>query len=284
MNLLRVKQYVYLMRLHKPIGIFLLLWPSLWALWLASSGTPNLKIVGIFIIGVILMRSAGCIINDFADRHLDRYVERTRERPLAAGKIQVYEALFLFFILIFCAFLLALNLNHLAILLSFVGAFLAVIYPFLKRVTHLPQIGLGLAFAWGVPMAYAAELNAIPWVGWALFLAAAIWPVIYDTMYAMVDLNDDIKIGIKSSAILFGKHYAGIIGILQCSFLMILSYIGWVTKLNEGYFLALLLAGLFFLYQQYLIRKNYREDCFKAFLNNHWVGMIIFIGIMIGYK
>lgn len=278
-----VKNYFYLMRMHKPIGIFLLLWPTLWALWLSSEGKPNLIILTIFILGVILMRSAGCVINDIADRNFDAHVARTRERPLAAGKISVKSALILFFILIFCAFLLVLFLNKLTILLACAGVLFALFYPFLKRITHLPQLGLGLAFAWGVPMAFAADTNTVSSAAWMVFAAAAVWPVIYDTMYAMTDRLDDIKIGVKSTAILFGKKDKWLIAGLQCLFLSLLIATGITFELRWIYYVSLVFVGIFFVYQQWLIKQRIPENCFKAFLNNNWVGLIIFVGILLSY-
>ena len=276
---MKLKQYCYLMRLHKPIGLFLLLWPTLWALWLASHGVPAIKIMFIFMAGVLLMRSAGCVINDVADQQVDPYVERTRDRPLASGKMTNKEALILFFILLFLAFLLVLFLNRFTILLACVGATLAMVYPFLKRFTHLPQVGLGIAFAWGVPMAFAATNNMIPRVAWEVFLAAVIWPIMYDTVYAMVDRHDDMIIGVKSTAILFGKQDRLIVGLLQAAFILVLVHIGYLFKLHQIYFVGLFCAAMLFCYQQWLIRNRQPSDCFAAFLNNNWVGMIIFIGI-----
>lgn len=281
MNRVMIKQYINLMRLNKPIGILLLLWPTLWALWLASDGKPHLSIVIIFILGVVLMRSAGCIINDYADRNFDQHVQRTRERPLVTGKVTVKAALTLFSILISCAFLLVLLLNRLTILLAFVGAALAIVYPFLKRFTNLPQVGLSLAYSWGVPMAFAAETNSISFSAWILFFTAILWPMIFDTFYAMVDRADDMKIGIKSTAILFGKWDKLIIAILQILFLLSLILVGYLFNLNKFYFLSLFIAAILFLYQQVLIKDRYREQCFKAFLNNHWVGLIVFVGIVL---
>lgn len=279
-----IKNYIYLMRLNKPIGIFLLLWPTLWALWLAGEGKPNLLVVSIFILGVIIMRSAGCIINDFADRKFDKYVERTRERPLATGKISTTNALVLFFVLLLFALCLVLLLNRLTLFLAVIGAVLAVVYPFLKRITHLPQIGLGLAFAWGVPMAFAALTGHVVAKSWVLFLSAALWPVIYDTLYAMVDRMDDIKIGIKSTAILWGRADKIVIALLQIAFIGCLSWTGILFDLNLPYFLSLILVTIFFIYEQWLIRDRVREKCFEAFLNNHWVGMVIFVGIIMSYE
>lgn len=276
-----LKEYIALMRLNKPIGIYLLLWPTLWALWIAGEGKPDLMITCIFISGVILMRSAGCIINDFADRDFDAHVARTRERPLATQKITSRSALILFAVLLVCAFLLVLMLNRLTIFLAFIGAGLAIFYPFMKRFTHLPQLGLGLAFAWGVPMAFAAQTNEISSSAWLVFLAGAIWPVMYDTLYAMADRSDDIKIGIKSTAILFGKSDKLIVGLLQLVFLCLLTVIGVLYKLQWYFFISIFIAGLFFVYQQWLIRDRDPKNCIKAFLNNHWVGLVIFLGIIV---
>ena len=229
------------------------------------------------------MRSAGCIINDIADREFDKHVERTRERPLASGKISVRAALFLFCILLLAAFLLVLLLNRLTVYLAFAGAALAILYPFMKRFSHLPQLGLGLAFSWGVPMAFAALTNSAPMQAWILFSAAVIWPVIYDTLYAMVDRTDDVKVGVKSTAILFGSCDRLIIAVLQIIFVLLLVYCGFLFKLKTPYFIGLSIASLFFVYQQWLIKDHDRKKCFRAFLNNHWVGMIIFIGIAMSY-
>lgn len=278
----RVKNYISLTRLNKPIGIFLLLWPSLWALWLADAGKPNVGIVIIFILGVILMRSAGCVINDFADRHFDAHVERTRNRPLASGKISTRAAFIFFFILCFSAFLLVLFLNRFTILLAFVGAALAVFYPFMKRFTHLPQLGLGAAFAWAVPMAFAAQTNSIPANAWLVFFAAALWPVIYDTMYAMVDRADDLKIGVKSTAILFGRYDVIVIALLQIIFLISLVCIGLSFHLGLFYFISVFFAAVLCCYQLRLIKNRDGQKCFTAFLNNQWIGAIIFAGIVVG--
>lgn len=283
MQMNQFKQYLYLMRMHKPIGIFLLLWPTLWALWLAGDGQPNLFIVIIFILGVIIMRAAGCIINDFADRNFDGHVERTRDRPLVTKKISTRSALILFSVLILCAFMLVLLLNRLTLYLAVVGAVLTVFYPFMKRFTHLPQLGLGVAFAWSVPMAFAALTDAIPRDAWLVFFAAAIWPVIYDTIYAMVDRVDDEKIGIKSTAILFGKNDRLIIGILQLVFLWVLVWIGVLFYLSWLYYLGLVFAAGFCCYQQWLLSFKDRGKYFSAFLNNHLLGMVVFAGIVLSY-
>lgn len=277
-----MKDYIELMRLNKPIGIFLLLWPSLWALCLASQGFPSLSILAIFVVGTILMRSAGCIINDYADRHIDKLVRRTRFRPLTSGKIGVRHALILFVLLCVSAFVLVCFLNVYAIALSVVGLVLAVFYPFLKRYTHLPQVGLGFAFSWGVPMAFAAVQNAIPWQAWVLYAIAVLWPVIYDTLYAMADREDDLKIGVKSTAILFGKSDKKIIGVLQAIFVLSLGGLGLLFHLNYRYDLSLVLVALLFSYQQVCIRDRDPQACFNAFLNNNWVGLCVTVGIFFG--
>lgn len=274
--------YISIMRLDKPVGILLLLWPTLWALWLASQGMPDLKLLGIFVAGVCLMRSAGCVINDIADRHVDKYVRRTQERPLAAGTMTVTAALFLFIFLSTTAFLLVLLCNPLTIQLAFIGIGLAIFYPLMKRFTHLPQIGLGAAFSWGVPMAFAAKTGTVPYAAWFLFLACLLWPIIYDTLYAMVDRDDDIKAGVKSTAIWFAKYDRLIIGILQIIFLCAMGMVGYLFGLHPVYYLFLLAAGVLFLYQQWLIRERERPKCFQAFLNNQWLGLLIFIGIFAG--
>lgn len=277
---MQVRQYLYLMRLDKPIGILLLLWPTLWALWLASQGFPDSKILLIFISGVILMRSAGCVMNDIFDRGFDGHVARTRTRPLAAGTVSVKQALVLAAVLAATAFALVLFCHALTILLSLAGAVFAVTYPLLKRVTHLPQAGLGVAFSWGVPMAFAAVTGQISASAWLLFAAAALWPMIYDTMYAMTDRSDDIKIGVKSTAILFGDHDVLIVGLLMVIFLTLLFITGNIFHLNNIYYFSLFIAATLFVRQLSLIQTRQPAKCFQAFLENNWVGMIIFIGIL----
>ncbi len=280
----RLLRYAYLIRLNKPIGILLLLWPTLWALWLATAGSPDTTILVVFIAGVILMRSAGCILNDLADRQFDGHVRRTRERPLASGKVTPKEAWLLAGILSCCAFLLVLIFcNRLTIVLAIVGAGLALIYPLLKRVTYLPQVGLGVAFSWGVPMAFAAEVGEIDISGWFVFLTAVIWPIIYDTMYAMVDKEDDVQIGVKSTAILFADMDRLIIGLLQTLFVVMLIIIGLMFMLTQIYFAAIMITGILFIYQQWLIKDRVSDKCFRAFLNNNWVGLVIFAGILLSY-
>ncbi len=279
----RLARYARLMRLDKPIGILLLLWPTLWALWLASSGHPSVKVLLVFVIGVILMRSAGCVINDFADRDFDGKVQRTRGRPLAAGEIGEGEALRLFAGLSLLALLLVMSMNTLTLELAFVGALLAVSYPYSKRYTYLPQFHLGLAFGWAVPMAYAAQTGSLPATAWLLLIAALLWAVIYDTMYAMVDREDDIRIGVKSTAILFGEADRLIIGFIQVLMLSVMLIIGHHEGLGPAYYAGLAVAGGLGIYQQYLIREREPQACFRAFLNNNWLGMSIFIGILLDF-
>ena len=279
----RIPDFIQLARLDKPIGIFLLMWPTLWALWIAGEGKPSIKISFIFLAGVVLMRSAGCAINDFADRKIDGHVERTRSRPIASGHILPLEALFLTGILLLLAFILVLFTNLLTILLSFGAALLACSYPYMKRYTHLPQVVLGAAFAWSIPMSFAAHLNALPHYIWLIYLATLLWTVAYDTFYAMVDRDDDVKIGVKSTAILFGDLDTLIVGMLQAGTLICLVLLG--LKLNYGayYYAGLIFAAMFFVYQQYIVRTRDKDQCFNAFLNNNWVGMVIFAGIVLQY-
>jgi 4-hydroxybenzoate polyprenyltransferase len=279
----RLREYALLMRLNRPIGIFLLLWPALWALLIAGEGRPQPEIVLIFIVGVILMRSAGCVINDFADREIDRYVTRTRNRPLTAGRVSPGEAKLLFILLCLMAFALVLLLNTLTIMLSIVAVLLAGTYPFMKRVTHLPQVYLGAAFGWAVPMAFAAVTDSVPPLGWLMFTATVLWATVYDTMYAMVDRDDDIVLGVKSTAILFGDADRQIIGVLQVMLLICLVMIGHQAGLGWFYYGSLVIAALLALYQQGLIRYREREGCFRAFLNNNWFGAVIFTGILLDY-
>jgi len=279
----RLLQYAYLMRLHKPIGIFLLLWPTLWALWIAGKGSPKLLVTFVFVAGVVLMRSAGCVINDYADRNFDPHVARTRDRPLAAGRLQPKEALILFALLCLSAFGLVLLMNSLTIRLSLVGILLAASYPFMKRYTHFPQVYLGAAFGWAVPMAFAAQTGEVPGVAWLLFVVTVLWATAYDTMYGMVDREDDLKIGVKSTAILFGNKDRLVIAIIQILLLLVLVFSGQVAGLGGYYHLGLLLASALMLYQQYLIRKREPAACLKAFLNNNWLGAAVFGGIVLDY-
>ncbi|MFU2055330.1 4-hydroxybenzoate octaprenyltransferase [Gallibacterium anatis] len=276
------RSYIQLMRLDKPIGSFLLLWPTLWALFLASNGMPDVKILFIFILGVVFMRSAGCVINDYADRHIDGKVKRTSQRPLATGAVSEKEAKILFVLLILLSFFLVLQLNLYAIVLSVAAAILAFIYPFMKRYTHLPQLFLGAAFGWSIPMAYGATAASLPLSCWLLFLANLAWTIAYDTQYAMVDRDDDLRIGVKSTAILFAEYDNKIIALLQIATLAILVYLGVEQQLSNGYFIGLLPALACFIYQCRLTKRRTREECFKAFLNNNHVGMWIFIAILVG--
>jgi 4-hydroxybenzoate polyprenyltransferase len=275
----QLKQYAYLMRLHKPIGILLLLWPTCWALWLAAGGVPPLPILFIFVLGVILMRSAGCVVNDIFDRNFDRHVARTRNRPLATGAVSVKQALMLTALLALAAFILVLFCNTLTIMLAIPGALFAVTYPLLKRITHLPQLGLGVAFSWGVPMAFAAVTGHVPASAWLVFVTALLWPVIYDTMYAMADRDDDVKIGVKSTAILFGRHDVFVISILMLIFMALLIMVGITFNLSSRYYLALVIVAGLFVSQLWLIRQRNPEHCLKAFLQNNAVGLVIFLGI-----
>jgi 4-hydroxybenzoate polyprenyltransferase len=279
----RLYQYALLMRLHRPIGIYLLLWPTLWALWIAGDGYPHPLIATVFILGVILMRSAGCVINDYADRHVDPHVQRTKTRPLATGKVSEKEAIVLFMILCILAFGLVLLMNKLTILLSFVAVLLAATYPFTKRYTYWPQAYLGLAFSWAIPMAFAAQTGTIPFIAWWLFIINILWTIAYDTLYAMVDRKDDLLIGVKSTAILFGTADKIIIATLQLLVLMLLLWVGQQLQFNLFYYLGLLVAASLAIYQQWLIKEREPAKCFQAFLNNHWFGSAIFIGIVAQY-
>jgi len=271
------------MRLNRPIGILLLLWPTLWALWIASHGEPNKLVLGVFVLGVVLMRSAGCVINDYADRDFDPHVERTRNRPLAARRVSTKEALALFVVLCLIAFLLVLQLNRLTIMLSFAGAFLAASYPFIKRYTHLPQVYLGAAFGWAIPMAFAAQTGYVPAVAWVMFVANMFWAVAYDTAYAMVDRQDDLKVGVKSTAILFGRWDRHMIALAHLVSLMLLVIAGAMVELGTYYNVGLAVAAALAIYQQKLIHKRTPALCFKAFLNNSWYGAVIFAGIVVNY-
>ncbi|WP_373768229.1 4-hydroxybenzoate octaprenyltransferase [Glaesserella sp.] len=274
--------YVQLMRLDKPIGTFLLLWPTLWALFSVSNGFPPLPILIVFVLGVIVMRAAGCVINDYADRHIDGNVKRTSQRPLATGRASEKEAKVLFAALIAVAFLLVLQLNTYTICLSFIAVGLATVYPFMKRYTHLPQFVLGMAFGWSIPMAYGAVSESLPLECWLLFFANLAWTVAYDTQYAMVDRDDDLRIGVKSTAILFAQYDNKIIALLQATALVLLVLFGKISHYQTAYFIALGLTAVLFIYQCKLTKQRERKACFKAFLNNHYVGMGIFISILIG--
>lgn len=270
-------------RMNKPIGTYLLLWPTYWALWIASDGWPNLHLLAVFSLGVFVMRSAGCVINDIADMKVDGEVERTKNRPLIIGLISKDEAISLFGVLIGIALGLVLTLSWPTIYLSVIALLLAASYPFMKRYTQLPQVALGAAFSWGIIMAFSEAQGEIPLIAWLLFIANVLWTVAYDTMYAMVDRDDDLKIGVKSTAILFGEHDKRIIGFLQLLVLGLLFTIGDILAFGWPYQLSLVISAGLFSYQQILISNREREKCFQAFLHNHWVGMVVFVGIFIEY-
>ena len=279
----RLVQYARLARLHRPIGILLLLWPMLWALWLAAGGLPRVEVLVIFLLGTVVMRSAGCVINDYVDRNFDGHVERTRERPLPSGAVTPREALWLFAVLLAIAAALVLATNRLTIMLSAGGALLAITYPFAKRYTSLPQVHLGAAFGWAVPMAFTAQTGGLSPLAWLLFSTAVLWAVIYDTEYAMVDREDDKRLGIRSTAILFADADRFIIGALQCLMLSNLYLIGARAALGWPYAVSLVLVAALFVYQQVLIRTRSRAGCFAAFMNNNWVGGVVFLGMLLSY-
>ena len=279
----RLLAYIHLMRANKPIGTYLLLWPTLWALWIAAEGLPPLDLLLIFTLGVFLTRSAGCVINDFADRHIDGHVKRTQQRPLPSGRVSEGEAIGLFIGLMLVSFMLVLLTNTLTILMSFGGLALAFIYPFMKRYTHLPQLVLGAAFGWAIPMAFTAIEEQVPLTAWLLYAAKLAWTVAYDTQYAMVDRDDDLKIGVKSTAILFGRGDKLMVGLLQLASLVILVWVGQLEQLGLGYHLGLAAALGFFIYQQWLIRHRERMPCFRAFLNNHYAELAVLVGLIVEY-
>jgi len=279
----KLLHYAKLMRLDRPIGTLLLLWPTLWALWIAGDGNPPPHVVLIFVIGTFVMRSAGCAINDYIDRNVDLHVERTQDRPLATGAVTPTEALVLFVLLGLVALALVLLLNRTTLLFACVGIVLAATYPLFKRFTYLPQVYLGIAFGWGIPMAFAAVLGSVPSIGWLLLLANIVWVMAYDSWYAMVDRPDDIKIGVKSSAILFGEQDLLIVGVFQIATLVLLAVIGFMLDLNGYYYAGLVVAAGFAVYQQILCRERVPAQCFKAFLNNSWYGAAVFGGILLAY-
>ncbi len=280
----RLRAYAQLIRLDRPIGIWLLLWPTLWALWIASKGHPDPEVVAVFVAGVVLMRSAGCAINDFADRHVDPLVTRTRDRPLARGAIRPAEALAVFAALSLTAFLLVLQLNALTVKLAVGGVALAASYPFMKRFHHLPQVHLGAAFGWAVPMAFAAQTGTLPPPeGWLLFLATVFWATVYDTFYAMADREDDLRVGVKSTAILFGRHDRLMVGLLQLALLATLAAVGLFAGLGWPYAVALGAGAGLMGYHQWLARNRDPGGCFRAFLHNNWFGLVIFAGIAASY-
>ncbi|MGH8302420.1 MAG: 4-hydroxybenzoate octaprenyltransferase [Steroidobacteraceae bacterium] len=280
----RLEEYARLARFDRPIGTWLLLWPALWALWVAGAGRPDQKVLIVFALGVVVMRAAGCIINDFADRNLDPHVKRTRARPLAARRVSPIEALVLFVALGGAAFWLVTRLNVFTVKLAVIGAALTVSYPFVKRFFPLPQLYLGISFGgWSVPMAFAAQREALPRIAWVLYIAAVVWAAVYDTIYAMIDREDDITIGIKSSAILFADMDRLLIGALQAMMLLALVLAGRDMSFGGWYYAGLATAGVLFVYQQWLIRARDPAACLRAFLNNNYVGMAIFIGVLLQY-
>ncbi|OXY81509.1 4-hydroxybenzoate octaprenyltransferase [Oceanimonas doudoroffii] len=277
----RWRAYMALARLDKPIGTLLLLWPTLWALWIAADGLPSPWLLLVFVAGVFSMRSAGCVINDYADRHIDGHVKRTQARPLPAGELTERQALGFFALLVGISFVLVLTTNAFTIGLAFAGLFWAALYPFMKRFTNLPQLFLGIAFSWAIPMAFAAQSNSLPAGLWLLFAANLTWTVAYDTMYAMVDRDDDLRIGVKSTAILFGRRDKLIVGLLQLATLLLLVAAGRAFELAAPFYWGLLAAAGLFVYQQRLIRDRERMPCFRAFLNNNYAGMAVFAGLVL---
>ena len=277
-----INQYWLLMRANKPIGSYLLLWPTLWGLFLAAGGIPSWGILLIFTLGVFVMRSAGCVINDYADRKVDGSVERTKDRPLPAGKVTEREAKQLFALLVLSAFILVLFLNWQTIALSVVALLLASAYPFMKRYTHLPQLVLGAAFAWSIPMAFMAVTETLPAWMWAVYFANLLWTVAYDTQYAMVDRRHDVKVGIKSTAILFGKFDLLAIALLQGATLGLLAWVFYIQHLHAIAYIGLLVSIVLFAYQYHLCKNREEQNCFKAFLHNNWVGMALAIAILAG--
>ncbi len=279
----QLADYGRLLRIDKPIGTYLLLWPTMWALWIAAEGFPDQHLLLVFVLGTFLMRSAGCVINDLTDKRFDAHVARTRDRPLATGRVSKLEAIALFLVLVAMAFYLVLLTNALTVAFAVLALLVAALYPFMKRLTYMPQAVLGVAFSMGIPMAFAAQTSTVPSIAWLLFSANVLWTVMYDTFYAMVDRDDDLRLGIKSSAILFGEMDRLITGMLQVLVLLSLAAVGLRLQLGHWYFAALGAAALFFGYQQYLVRDRLRDLCFNAFLNNHWVGLVVFIGILLSY-
>jgi len=280
----RLWEYMLLMRLNRPIGILLLLWPTLWGLWVASEGKPAVLVLFVFVMGTVIMRSAGCVINDYADRHFDPHVDRTSKRPLAAGRVNEKETLGLFVVLTLLAFALVCLLNWLTIAMSFVGAGLAATYPFTKRYTHLPQFFLGATFGWAIPMAFAAQTGSIPAVAWVLFVANVFWAVAYDTAYAMIDRDDDMKIGVKSTAILFGQYDRLMIALSHVATLILLFWAGQLVGLGWWFRFGLLVALVLAIQQQFFIRERDKAMCFRAFLANNYFGLIIFVGLFFDYS
>ena len=281
----RLADYARLMRLHRPIGIFLLLWPTLWAVWIAADGRPNPLVVAVFVAGVVLMRSAGCVVNDYADRDFDPFVARTRDRPIAAGRVSPREALALFAALCLVAFGLVLLMNRLTVLLSVAAVALAVTYPFMKRYHHLPQVHLGVAFGWAVPMAFTAQTGTWPpAVAWVLLAAVILWAVAYDTLYAMVDREDDLRIGVKSTAILFASADRAVVAGVHATVLALLAVVGQLADLRWPYYAGLTVAAALAIYQLWITRDRDPRQCFGAFLNNNWYGAAVFAGVVASYS
>ncbi len=283
LNSRNIKHYAGLMRVDKPIGSYLVAWPALWSLWIAAKGVPDFLLIVVFVLGAFLMRSAGCVINDFADRDIDAHIERTKQRPLAIGAVTATEAIQLFVLLCLSAACLLFFTNQLTLLLSFGAVMLAALYPFTKRFTQLPQVVLGMAFSFAIPMAFAAQTNDIPFIVLPLYIAVVIWVVAYDTFYAMVDREDDLKIGVKSTAILFGRFDKLITGLLQSAFVVLMLVIGDELMLGRMYFAGIFLVIGLFIYQQWLIKDREKDKCFSAFLNNNYVGLLIFIALVADY-
>lgn len=278
-----INHYLKLMRTDRPIGTYLVVWPALWSLWIAAEGMPNPLLIIVFIIGGFLMRSAGCVINDFADRNIDGHIERTKKRPLAAGLISATEAMQLFILLCIFAALLLLLTNTLTFLLALAALLLAALYPFTKRFTHFPQIVLGMAFSCSIPMAFAAQTNSLPPIILPLYAAVVVWVVVYDTFYAMIDRDDDLKVGVKSTAVFFGRYDKLITACLQIVFIALMIKIGLLLTLGRIYFGAIVFTSVLFIHQQLLISQRDKNNCFNAFLNNNYVGLIIFIGLVADY-
>ena len=279
----KLRDYLILMRLDKPIGIWLLMWPMLWSMWIASEGKVEIKLLVVFLIGVVVMRSAGCVLNDIADRDFDPFVKRTSNRPIASGKIAVKNGIYLFMFLMGIAASLLYALNDATKILAIIGAIITIIYPFLKRILSAPQLFLGVAFGWAIPMSFSANLGYVPIRGWLIFLIAIFWAVVYDTYYAMVDRDDDINLPVKSTAILFGKYDLFFVGIFQCMMVAALFIMASIANLGLWVYISIFLSMGLMIYHQYLTNKRDREACFRAFMHNHYIGMIIFIGIILHY-
>ena len=278
-----LKNYLLLMRLDKPIGIWLLMWPMLWSMWVSTDGQVNEDLLIVFLFGVIIMRSAGCVLNDIADKNIDPFVQRTKDRPIASGKISVREGIKLFILLMAIAFSLLFFLNTATKLLALVGALITTVYPFLKRIISAPQLFLGVAFGWAVPMTFSANLGYVNSTGWLIFLAAIFWAIIYDTYYAMVDRDDDINLPVKSTAILFGKYDLLIIGICQIIMVSLLILLAKNMNATIWVYLSIFISSCIMMHHQVITKKRQREACFRAFYNNHYIGMVMFIGILLNY-